>query len=139
MWKLPGNYISHSSAMISTAQLVTFESVWAKVEEDSEGYDVLATSERVCRRYIHQRGETAFGHFLQWRLYLGAVAVTVTYLTGPGSLIARWPSITYLGTTLRIDDVSMLIMCTFRRIQIIPFEEVLFGVKDITLIESWKI
>lgn len=59
--------------MIWTAQLVMFESVCSKIG-DSEGDDVLATLEQVCRTYMHQRGETAFGHLLQSRLYLGAVA-----------------------------------------------------------------
>jgi hypothetical protein len=28
----------------------------------------------LCRGFMNQRGETAFGHLLQWRLYLSAVA-----------------------------------------------------------------
>lgn len=62
-WKVPGNYSSHLSAMIWTAQLVIFKSVCFKVTDRKD--DILAALAQVYRKYIHQAGETAFGHILQ--------------------------------------------------------------------------
>lgn len=38
-----------------------------------------------------------------------------------------------------MDDVSRLIVCTLRRAQRILFGELLFGAKEIALVESWKL
>jgi hypothetical protein len=84
---------------------------------------------------MHQRGETVFGHLLQWRLYLGAVAQSVLSRNQ-----AHWSldkqAVTYLGTTLRMDDVRRLIVTEFRRAQRLPLDELLFGATDTPLIES---
>ena len=121
VWKSPGNYTSHLPAMIWTAQLVIFESVCSQRGE--QGDEVLVALEQVCQAYMHQRGETAFGHLLQWRLYLGAVARS---------------AITHLGTTLRLDDVSRLVVSEFRRAQALLHNELLFGAhEEIGPLATW--
>ena len=134
MWKMPGNFTSHLSAMIWTAQLLIFESACTQVG-DGKGEDILDSVETICRTYMHQRGETVFGHLLQWRLYLGAVAQSVLSRNQ-----ANWTfdkqAVTYLGTTLRMDEISTLIVSEFRRAQRLLLDELLFGAEDIPLIES---
>lgn len=135
-WKVPGNYSSHLSAMIWTAQLVIFESVCFKVTDRED--DVLAALAQVCRKYMHQAGETAFGHILQWRLYLSAAARSAISRDQ-----ARWSwdgkEITYLGTTLHMDHVPQLIVSEFRRARTLLFDELLFGATDIAPIEAWRL
>ncbi|KFA79694.1 hypothetical protein S40288_09315 [Stachybotrys chartarum IBT 40288] len=41
-------------------------------EEDEKR--IPATLRRLCRKFMLQKGETAFGHIPQWRLYLTTVA-----------------------------------------------------------------
>lgn len=137
MWKMPGNFTSHLSAMIWTAQLLIFESACTQIG-DGKGEDILDSVETICRTYMHQRGETVFGHLLQWRLYLGAVAQSVLSRNQ-----ASWSfdkqAVTYLGTTLRMDEVSTLIVSEFRRAQRLLLDELLFGAEDIPLVESWNL
>jgi hypothetical protein len=123
--------------MIWTAQLVIFETVCSQRGE--QGDEVLVALEQVCQAYMHQRGETAFGHLLQWRLYLGAVARSAIARDQ-----ARWSldgqAITYLGMTLQLDHVSTLIVSEFRRAQTLLYGKLLFGAHDeIGLAASWRL
>jgi superfamily II DNA helicase RecQ len=137
MWKMPGNFTSHLSAMIWTAQLLIFESACTQAG-DRKGDDILESVKTICRTYMHQRGETVFGHLLQWRLYLGAVAQSILSRNQ-----ANWSfdkqAVTYLGTTLRMEEISALIRSEFRRAQRLLLDELLFGAEDIPLVESWTL
>lgn len=106
-WYDPGNYSSALSALIWSAQLVLFESVCFQ-ERDNEDR-VPAALARVCEEFMHQKGETAFGHILQWRLYTTTVARSAIRRRQ-----ARWSlcgeRIDYLGTSLHMADVTRLIL-----------------------------
>lgn len=82
-WKEPGNYTSHLSAMVWTAQLVLFESVCDSVKDT--GSCILDALQEACESYMHQKHETVYGCILQWRLYLSATAQSQVSRTQ-----ARW-------------------------------------------------
>jgi superfamily II DNA or RNA helicase len=145
-WKAAGNYSSHLSAMIWTAQLILFEHAYTVAasagaagldngngDADDEGSDdegsndeVLGLLDDLCRGFMNQRGETAFGHLLQWRLYLSAVAQSAI-----SRHQARWSldgkRFTLMGVMIGIDDISRLIAAEFSRAQRLLGVDLLFG------------
>ena len=135
-WPEPGNYSSHLSGLVWTAQLLLFEAVCFRHRDDERR--VPATLGRLCQDYMHQKGETAFGYILQWRLYLGAVAKSAITRRQ-----ARWSwdgtEITYLGSALRLRDVSQLIVSEYRRARDLLFGDLMFGARDLGTVEAWRL
>jgi hypothetical protein len=127
-WHDPGNYSSNLSALIWMAQLVIFEAVCDSAR-DEDGR-ILEMLESLCEDFMHQKGETAFGYILQWRLYLTTVARSAITKRQ-----ARWSldgeEITYLGTTIRVmKHVPLLILTEYKRASHLLFESLLFGARD---------
>lgn len=136
-WVKPGNYTSRLSMLVWMAQLMIFETAcFYKKDEDED--QVPAALEKVCRKFMHQRGETAFGHILQWRLYLGTV--------GDGAISnnqARWSldgqQMDLQGKQFRMDHVPQLVTSEYRRARAILYDKLLFGAKDMASIETWML
>lgn len=131
-WHDPGNFNSHLSALIWTAQLMMFETVCYRHKDDeSQIPDTLGT---LCESYMHQSQETSFGHILQWRLYLSSVARSAI-----SRKQARWSwdglEITYLSTSLRMGHVSQLVVSEYKHARELLFNELLFGATDIAMPE----
>lgn len=136
-WQDPGNYSSGLSALVWTAQLLLFEAA-CHYERDDEDR-IPARLGRLCEEYMHQKGETAFGHILQWRLYLTKVARSAI-----NRRQARWSwdgtEITYLGTTLNIKKhVPQLLLEEYRRARNLLYDVLLFGARDIAPVEAWRL
>ena len=135
-WREPGNYSSDLSALIWTAQLALFELVC--FEQRGNEDRIPAALGRICERYMSHKRETAFGHILQWRPYLSAVARSAV-----SRHQARWSlcgqEITYLGTTLRLTDVSKLLLSEYRRACRLLFDDLLFGAAELAAVEAWRL
>ncbi|KAI5455818.1 hypothetical protein BGZ63DRAFT_349926, partial [Mariannaea sp. PMI_226] len=135
-WDDPGNYNSSLSALVWTAQLLLFEAACFYERDDEDRIPGLL--ERLCRKYMHQREETAFGHILQWRLYLSTVARSAISRNQ-----ARWSldgqEIDYLGTKLHMKHVSQLIISEYKRARSLLYDDLLFGANDIIPIEAWRL
>ena len=135
-WVKPSSYTSHLSKLIWAAQLLIFKS--ACFYSDKNKRDIPANLERICRRFMHQRGETAFGHILQWRLYLSTVAQGAI-----SSNQARWSSdgqeMELQGTALKMSQVPQLVVSEYRRARNLLYNKLLFGSKDVPLLEAWML
>ncbi|MGH8010316.1 MAG: hypothetical protein ACREQ3_25255 [Candidatus Binatia bacterium] len=135
-WVKPRHYTSHLSKLVWVAQLMIFETAcfYKKGEEDQ----VPAVLERICRRFMHQKGETAYGHILQWRLYLGTVAESAI-----SSTQARWSldgeEMVLLGKRFSMNHVPQLVVSEYKMARTILFDKLLFGAKDIPSVEAWML
>ncbi|EXK78037.1 hypothetical protein FOQG_17267 [Fusarium oxysporum f. sp. raphani 54005] len=67
-WQEPGNFNSNLSMLTWIAQIVLFDFVCFKKQDDEDGIPDMIDD--ICKRYFQQMTETPFGHILQWRLYL---------------------------------------------------------------------
>jgi superfamily II DNA or RNA helicase len=135
-WQKPGNFNSNLSSLIWTAQVLLFDFVCFKKQDDEDGIPDMI--DEICRRYFQQMAETPFGHILQWRLYL--FAASSTNLTEHQ---ARWSldkeTVDYRGAELHMDHVSQLVASEFRQAHTILYEELLFGKDDIAPVEAWRL
>ncbi|KAL7917060.1 hypothetical protein ACQKWADRAFT_326670 [Trichoderma austrokoningii] len=137
-WKDPGNYTSDLSKLVWAAQLLLFEAACFYKREEEDQIPTLL--EKLCRKFMHQRGETTFGYILQWRLYLSAVAKSAV-----ASNQARWSldgrEIDYLGIKLQMEHISQLVVSEYRRARALLHDELLFGAVDldITPVEAWRV
>jgi hypothetical protein len=148
-----GNYSSHISAMIWTAQLILFEHACAggsggsssdedeNSDDDEAGDKVLTSLDGLCWRFMNRRGETAFGHLLQWRLYLSAVAQSAIMRHQ-----ARWSldgsRFALRGITIGISDISRLVASEFLRARRLLEDELLFGAGGggaLPAVASWRL
>ncbi|EAQ91762.1 hypothetical protein CHGG_03697 [Chaetomium globosum CBS 148.51] len=135
-WHDPGNYSSTLSALIWSAQLVLFESVCFRERDDEDR--IPAALARICEEFMHQKGETTFGHILQWRLYLTTVASSaVSRRQALWSLCGQ--RIVYLGTSLHMADVTKLIVSEYRRARALLYDGLLLGAESIGAIEPWRL
>ncbi|KAH6959554.1 hypothetical protein BKA56DRAFT_449155, partial [Ilyonectria sp. MPI-CAGE-AT-0026] len=134
-WADPGNYNSSLSALVWTAQLILFEAAYFYKRENEDQIPTLV--ERLCKKFMHQKEETVFGHILQWRLYLSAVAKSVIARNQ-----ARWSldgqEIDYLGTKLHMKHISQLLVSEYKRARAILYDDLLFGANSIVPIEVWR-
>ncbi|KAH7231070.1 hypothetical protein BKA59DRAFT_368770, partial [Fusarium tricinctum] len=135
-WQEPGNFNSNLSILTWIAQIILFDFVCFKKQDDEDGIPDMIDD--ICKRYFQQMTETPFGHILQWRLYLFAASKT--------SMIkhqARWSldkeTIEYRGVELRMEHVSQLVASEFRQAHSLLYDELLFGMEDIAPIESWRL
>lgn len=136
IWHEPGNFNSNLSALTWTAQLILFDFVcFQKQDKEDEIPELL---DQLCKKYLQQMSETAFGHILQWRLYLFAASNTAVTKNQ-----ARWSldgqTIDYMGTELHMEQVSQLAVSEFRQAHSLLYDELLFGAKDIAPIEAWRL
>jgi hypothetical protein len=135
-WHKLGNFNSNLSALTWTAQLILFDFVCFQKQDDEDGIPDLL--DRMCKKYFQQMTETPFGHILQWRLYL-FVASSTELATHQ----ARWSldgeTVDYMGRQLRIEQVSQLALSEFRQAQSLLYDELLFGMEDVALIEAWRL
>ncbi|KAI3567780.1 hypothetical protein IWW34DRAFT_641690 [Fusarium oxysporum f. sp. albedinis] len=135
-WHKPGNFNSNLSALTWAAQLILFDFVCFQKQDDEDGIPDLL--DQMCKKYFQQMTETPYGHILQWRLYLFAASSTelTTYQ-------ARWSldgeTVDYMGKQLRMEQVSQLTLSEFRQAQSLLYDELLFGMEDITPIEAWRL
>lgn len=136
-WQEPGNYSSNLSALVWMAQLLIFEAA-CFYKEDGDEDEILSAVETLCRDFMHQAGETAFGHILQWRLYLSTVAKSAISKNQ-----ARWSlegqEIDYLGTKLRMEHVSELVVSEYQRARALLYDELLFRAREIVPVEAWRL
>ncbi|WKT54448.1 Protein of unknown function DUF3505 [Fusarium oxysporum f. sp. vasinfectum] len=133
-------------AMASTSQEEgkLFKDLKADIIQASRDLDKEAEivqdveASRADRKYFQQIAETPFGHVLQWRLYL--FAASRTSLTKHQ---ARWSldgeMVDYMGTKLHMEQVIQLVESEFRQAYLLLYDELLFGMRDITLIEAWRL
>ncbi|OAQ57815.2 DEAD/DEAH box helicase domain-containing protein [Pochonia chlamydosporia 170] len=132
-WVKPGSYTSNLSKLVWGAQLMIFESTCFYKRHQAE--EIPDTLERICRKFMHQRQETAFGHILQWRLYLGTVAQGAI-----SSDQARWSldgqEIEFRGTKLHIKHVPQLVVSEYGRARTLLHDKLLFGARDIPLVKA---
>ncbi|KAK2468840.1 hypothetical protein H9L39_19602 [Fusarium oxysporum f. sp. albedinis] len=135
-WHKPGNFNSNLSSLIWVAQVILFDFVCFKKQDDEDGIPDLI--DEICGRYFQQMAETPFGHILQWRLYL--FAASSTNLTEHQ---ARWSldkeTIDYRGVELHMDHVSQLVVSEFHQAHTLLYEELLFGMGDIAPIGAWRL
>ncbi|KJK86579.1 hypothetical protein H633G_09581, partial [Metarhizium anisopliae BRIP 53284] len=136
VWAKPGNYTSNLSKLVWVAQLLIFETACFYKRHQEE--DIPATLEKICRDFMHQKRETAFGYILQWRLYLRTVAQAAIT-----SDQARWSldgqEIDFRGITLRMEHVPQLVVSEYRRARSLLYDKLMFGAKDVPSIEAWML
>ncbi|KID83861.1 telomere-associated recQ-like helicase [Metarhizium guizhouense ARSEF 977] len=132
-WVKPGSYTSNLSKLVWGAQLMIFESTCFYKRHQTE--EIPDTLEKICRKFMHQRQETAFGHILQWRLYLGTVAQGAI-----SSDQARWSldgqEIDFRGTKLHMKHVPQLVVSEYGRARTLLHDKLLFGARDIPLVKA---
>jgi hypothetical protein len=136
-WQTPGNFNSNLSALTWIAQVILFDFVCFKKQDDEDGIPVMI--DEIRKRYFQQMTETPFGHILQWRLYL--FAATKTNLAEHQ---ARWSldkeTVDYRGTELRMEQVSQLVVSEYRQAHSLLYDELLLGMgEDITPMEAWRL
>ncbi|RKL04534.1 hypothetical protein BFJ70_g17193 [Fusarium oxysporum] len=135
-WQEPGNFNSNLSMLTWIAQIVLFDFVCFKKQDDEDGIPDMIDD--ICKRYFQQMTETPFGHILQWRLYLFVASRTelATYQ-------ARWSldgeTVDYMGKQLRMEQVSQLALSEFRQAHSLLYDELLFGMEDVAPIEAWRL
>lgn len=136
LWEEPGNFNSHLSALTWTAQLVIFDFACFLKQDDEDQIPVLLA--QICKEYFQQLAETAFGHILQWRLYLfkvGRAAIT--------KYQARWcldgQAVEYRGLTLRMSQVSDLVVSEYQQAHALLYDQLLFHAADLIPMESWRL
>lgn len=106
-------------------------------EGDDED-QIPAALEKIWREFMHQKGETTFGYILQWRLYITTVArSSVTRRQARWSLNGQ--AVVYLGISLRMDDVTKLIVSEYKRARALLNDTLLFGAKGIAPIKAWRL
>jgi hypothetical protein len=109
-WMEPGNFNSHSSALIWIVQLLIFYHS-ARQERQGDG-DTLQLVEECCKRYLQQTNEIPLGEILRWRLLLFHVSKTTV-----GGHQATWDEqeqvLTFEGTELRMDQVPTLLLSEY--------------------------
>ncbi|EFZ03297.2 tlh3 [Metarhizium robertsii ARSEF 23] len=136
VWAKPGNYTSNLSKLVWVAQLLIFETACFYKRHQEE--DIPATLEKICRDFMHQKRETAFGYILQWRLYLRTVAQAAIT-----SDQARWSldgqEIDFRGIKLRMEHVPQLVVSEYRRARSLLYDKLMFGAKDVPSIEAWML
>ena len=132
-WHDPGNYNSHLSALIWVAQMVLFEVACSYERDDDE--QVLGTLKGLCRNYMHQGGETTFGHMLQWRLYISSVARSfITRQQARWSLCGQ--RVVYLGISLQLSDITRLIAREYQRALGLLKNQLLFQANDVVRLSA---
>jgi hypothetical protein len=136
-WQSPGNFNSNLSALTWVAQVILFDFVCFKKQDDEDGIPDMI--DEICKRYFQQMTETTFGHILQWRLYI--FAATKTTLTEHQ---ARWSldreTIDYRGTELHMEQVSQLVISEYRQAHSLLYDELLLGIgDDIAPMEAWRL
>jgi hypothetical protein len=135
-WQEPGNFNSNLSILTWIAQVILFDFVCFKKQDDEDGIPDMIDD--ICKRYFQQMTETPFGHILQWRLYL--FAASKTSMTKHQ---ARWSldkeTIEYRGVELRMEHVSQLVASEFRQAHSLLYDELLFGMEDVAPIEPWRL
>jgi hypothetical protein len=75
---------------------------------------------------MHQRGETAFGPILQWRLYLGTA---ISNNQARRSLDGRQMDLQV--KQLLMDHVPQLVVWVCRRARVILYDKLLVGARDV--------
>ena len=136
IWKDPGNFNSHLSALTWTAQLLIFDYACFHEQEDERRIPELLTT--ICQKFFQQLAETPFGHILQWRLYLFKVGKAAM-----AKHAARWSldgqTVTYRGLELQMSEVSGLVESEFRQAHALLYNELLFGADDLMPMQGWRL
>jgi hypothetical protein len=136
LWEEPGNFNSHLSALVWTAQLIIFDYACFEEQEDEDQIPVFLA--KICKRYFQQLAETPFGHILQWRLYLFKVRNNAV-----AKHQARWAldgqMVEYRGVELQMSQISDLVVSEYQQASILLYDELLFQVKDLIPMESWRL
>jgi superfamily II DNA helicase RecQ len=135
-WMEPGNYNSHLSALTWTAQMVLFDYACFQEQEDEDQIPIFLA--KICKKFFQQLAETPFGHILQWRLYL--------FKVGKAAIAkhqARWSLdgqiIGYRGTELQMAQISQLVLSEYQQAYSLLHDELMFGARDLTPMESWRL
>jgi hypothetical protein len=132
-WRDPGNFNSNLSILIWIAQVILFDFVCFKKQDDKDGIPDMIDD--ICKRYFQQIAETPFNHILQWQLYLFAASKTnITKHQAHWSLDKE--TINYRGIKLRIEHVSQLVASEFREAHSLLYNELLFRIEDIAPIKA---
>jgi DNA-binding MarR family transcriptional regulator len=133
VWNEPGNFNSNLSALTWTAQLILFDFICFRKQDNKD--EIPKLLDRICKKYFQQMAETPFSHILQWRLYLFAASRTnITKNQAHWSLNGQ--TIDYKGTKLHIEQVLQLVVSEFRQAHLLLYDKLLFAAKDITPIEA---
>jgi hypothetical protein len=136
VWKEPGNFNSHLSALTWTAQVLLFDYACFQEQGDEDQIPVLLR--KICQTFFQQLAETPFGHILQWRLYLFQTSK---------HLLARhqaWWSLDkqtvgYRGTELQMAHIPQLVLSEYLAAQSILSRDLLFGADGLVQLQSWKL
>lgn len=123
-WMEPGNYNSSLSGMIWVLQLLIF-SHSAQLDIDGEG-KTLPTIQHICTTYAVQTAESPMGELLRWRLLLFHIAKN-----NVSTQQAEWDEaeevLTYQGTTLRLDEMPLLLASEYKACQQLLSQDLLLG------------
>lgn len=136
LWKEPGNFNSHLSALTWTAQVVLFDYACFAERESEDQIPVLLR--KICQRFFQQLAETPFGHILQWRLYLFQTSK---------SFLARYQAwwsldkltVGYRGIELQMAHIPQLVQSEYLEAQTLLTQDLLFGVDSLVQLQSWKL
>ena len=129
-WKLPGNFNSSLSGMISCAQHLVFREACRIVDEgSSEQHQHQHLDEvlvRLTRRWMRQERSTTYGILLNWRLMLFNVAKREV-----SSKNATWSldgsEVCFQGTAITMQQITQLYHRTLERARLILDPDLLLG------------